>query len=55
MKVIVKRKNSHGTTHRYPTEDNRWRNVSEKSAGKNTNGRAAIRAAVIPRVTRRGA
>ncbi len=55
MKVIVKRKNSHGAAHRHPAEDHRWRNVGEKSAGKNNNGRAAIRATVIPRMTRRGA
>ncbi len=55
MKVTVKRRKQIGAIHRHPAEDNRWRNFSEKSAGKKNNGRAAVKTAVIPRVTRRGA
>ncbi len=55
MKVTVKRKKHKSATYRHPAEDNRWRNISEKSVGGKNNGRAAIRAVVVPRVTRRGA
>ena len=54
MKVTVKRKKHRSATYRHPAEDNRWRNVSEKSVVRN-NGRAVIRTTVVPRVTRRGA
>ncbi len=55
MKVTVKRKKHRSATYRHPAEDNRWRNVSEKSVGGRRNCRAVIRAVVVPRVTRRGA
>ncbi len=55
MKVTVKRKNNYSTTYRHPVEDNRWYKNSKKSVGMRNNGRAAIRAVVVPRVTRRGA